>query len=287
METRKSWGTVVWAVVFAVVAVGVSLGTYLFENGGGAKTTLQAGGAGGPADADGDGLQTWEEVVWKTDPTKKDSDGDGVSDGAEIFQGTDPAVSNEGTLGTATPSQTTSFVGSVAAAESYIAQNKLTPEEQESVRMAAIQTSVSLPKVSGQVPYSALTVVESRSLSAYAQSVVATLKFATLVRENELTLFKKAMEENNYSGTTQLKNVAILYKKIAAALLAIEVPRSLAVEHLALINAIDGLANTVNLMAGWQGDPVQSLTYMDTFIREQARVEDATNSLFAKISNLL
>lgn len=42
------------------------------------------------ADGDKDGLQDWEERLYKTDTTKADTDNDGVLDGLEVQLGTDP-----------------------------------------------------------------------------------------------------------------------------------------------------------------------------------------------------
>ena len=43
-------------------------------------------------DSDNDGLQNWEEELYKTDPINPDSDGDGASDGEEIKVGRNPAL---------------------------------------------------------------------------------------------------------------------------------------------------------------------------------------------------
>lgn len=41
-------------------------------------------------DLDGDGLELWQEDLWKTDPKNPDSDVDGTSDGEEVKVGRDP-----------------------------------------------------------------------------------------------------------------------------------------------------------------------------------------------------
>lgn len=41
-------------------------------------------------DSDSDGLEDWEEAVYKTDPNNPDTDGDGYKDGEEIASGHDP-----------------------------------------------------------------------------------------------------------------------------------------------------------------------------------------------------
>jgi hypothetical protein len=287
METRKGWGMVVVAAVFALAAIAVAGGTLLFENREGSTAFLQGSEAKNTADEDGDGLTTWEETVWKTDPMNPDTDGDGVLDGTEVSNGEDPLSAKSETLTLANQSQTASFVQSVSAAESYIIKTaNLDAGEQEAIRLAAVTSSVKIPVVHGNIPYSALTIGEGTSLSAYTQTVFYILKQSTSIRENELTTFRKSMEEKNYSGSSALKDTARLYKKIEAALLATEVPKELANEHLALINATDGLANTVTLMANWGGDPVESLVYIDLFLDSQIKVETATKNLFAKISSL-
>jgi hypothetical protein len=44
------------------------------------------------SDSDGDLLQDWEEVLWKTDPNNPDTDGDGTKDGVEISLQRDPNI---------------------------------------------------------------------------------------------------------------------------------------------------------------------------------------------------
>ncbi len=46
--------------------------------------------AGTHQDLDSDGLETWQEELWKTDPNNADSDGDGTPDGEEVRIGRDP-----------------------------------------------------------------------------------------------------------------------------------------------------------------------------------------------------
>ena len=42
------------------------------------------------ADSDSDGLKDWEELLWKTDPSKTDTDGDGTNDNEEISLNRNP-----------------------------------------------------------------------------------------------------------------------------------------------------------------------------------------------------
>jgi|SRR3989344_1943650 len=49
-------------------------------------------------DTDNDGLPSWEETLFKTDPANPDTDGDGVNDGEEIKGGRDPLAQGVGDL---------------------------------------------------------------------------------------------------------------------------------------------------------------------------------------------
>lgn len=287
MKTRKSWGMLAVAVVFAVGAIGTALLTFVFE----AKEQNAGITAGGlsseKTDADGDGLSVWEEIVWKTDPENRDSDGDGIPDGVEVLNGTNPSASGDEEYARATQSDTVSFIESVRAAETYITSNELEPEAAEALRAAAVESGAKKPDVDGDIPFSALRIGTNQTLSVYTQLVFAILKESTKVYQNELALFQKTIDDRNYSGTPALQQTALLYKKIAAALLAIEVRPEVANEHLALVNSINALANTVNLMAVWEGDTLQSLLYTDAYIREQNAVGRSAELLFKKISSVL
>ena len=65
------------------------------------------GGGGAPTDTDGDGLSdSYEMIMYKTDPYKADTDGGGVNDYAEVVRGTDPLDPTDDIVSTPTPSPT-------------------------------------------------------------------------------------------------------------------------------------------------------------------------------------
>mgnify|MGYP003394785642 CR=1 FL=1 len=67
-------------------------------------------------DTDKDGLQDWEEALWKTDPNNPDSDGDGIKDGDEAQENADnQGIMNGGSedLGEP-PNLTDAFSGALA-----------------------------------------------------------------------------------------------------------------------------------------------------------------------------
>lgn len=287
METRKGWGMVVWSSIFALAIILVAGATYFFENNG-ALPFLSAKNTS-PDDEDGDGLYTWEELAWHTDPKKADTDGDGATDGAEVRAGTNPAVPGASgnpyeSWGGFSPSQ--HFALDIATAQEAYNQSS-TSADSYAIALKSITDKVQVPDLTEKIPYTALRIGTSTDVTLYGQIVVGILQKSLDVRRDELVVFKHTIEDRNYLGTPELKQDATVYKSIEAALLAIQVPQAVATEHLALINAVGTLANVVSAMGNWGGDPVAGLAYMDALLKTQSRSRGAMNNLFDAISHIL
>lgn len=286
METRMKWGNVIWAAIFAVAVIGTAIGTYFFESD--AVPFLSRVATERPNDVDGDGLSTWEEKVWRTDPQKADTDGDGASDGAEVRAGTSPTIAGAPTnpyeaSGGVTPTQSVAqnlanvqlTIGLDATDEEWIAASNVVAE------------SVKLPDLEEKIVYADMRVSETTSLPLYTEVLYEMLRESTAVREYEMSLFRRTVIQKNFYGTPELKTAAIKYREIEAGLLAMPVPPSVANEHLAVINAIGTLANVIDAMANWGGDPFAGLAYTHTFTATESRVQTSLANLFEKIASLL
>ena len=121
----------------------------------------------------------------------------------------------------------------------------------------------------------------------YAEFVVGILEKSLGARKDELAIFKRTIDSNNFIGTPELKDTAALYKSIEAALLAIQVPTEAGQAHLTLVNSIGTLANVTGAMGVWGGDPVAGLAYMDAFLKAEYDVREDMTNLFTLISDLL
>lgn len=279
MESRKGWGIVIGAGIFAVLAIGVALGTYFFES----RESVSGLVAGGPNDTDRDGLTTAEELAWGTDPNNPDSDGDGIADGAEVDLLASPTIA-----GSSINPYETKTPGTVVASGIAKAQLSMEAGASEGEVKAAIATladEVGFPDLEETIATSEMNVNEKLSMKLYSEILYEILRESVVVRQSELGLFRKAVTSRNYSGTPELKDAARTYKDIEAALIAMEVPPVVVVEHTELVNAVGTLANIVGAMASWSGDPFAGIIYIEAFTATQQRLEESISLLGDKVAN--
>ncbi len=286
MESRKGWGGVVWATVFAVLVIATAAGTYFFENNGGLPF-LTAREATNPNDADNDGLTLWEERVWKTDPALFDTDGDGAGDGAEVSAGSNPLMPGHSTnayeAGAGGVSPSTQLAENVVAAYGIGFQT----EAERSAAVTDIAKTVTLPDLTEKLIAADLNISNKVSLKLYAAILYEILRESVSLTEYELSSFRRIVTESNYYGSPELQKAATAYKEIQAALVAMQIPPSVANEHLQLVNDVGTLANTVSAMAAWGGDPLAGMAYAGVFLEAEARVEESMTVLFQKVATLL
>ncbi len=281
MEPKKGWGNVIIAGIFALLVIGTAIGTYFFENKGGISF-LSTTSTKSPNDADNDGLTTWEETVWHTDPNKFDTDGDGAGDGAEIAAGSDPTIAGA----TVNGFEVWSGVAPTQAIAQSFASAQTGTSAGKGMSLEAITKNAPVPDLTERITIDRLNVKEGANVSAYVDVLGAILKTSTKVREYELALFKHTVYAENYYGTPELKLAAAKYREIEAALLAMPTPPAVAEEHLEFVNAVGTLANVVSAMGAWGGDPFAGITYMNAFITAESNVQTKLGKLYTAISNI-
>ncbi|MBY0539562.1 thrombospondin type 3 repeat-containing protein [Patescibacteria group bacterium] len=282
MEIRKGWEVVIGAAVFAVLAIGIALGTYFFEG----SKTIAGVEAGGPNDADRDGLTTAEELAWGTDPNNPDTDGDGIADGAEVDLLASPTIagSSINPFERATDERVaTSEIVAYGIAQAAI-EAEAGEEQNASSIVSNLARSIDLPILAKNITAKDLRVTEGMSMKLYAEIVYEILRESATIRESELSLFRKAVDTGNYSGTLALKDAARTYKEMEAALIGMQVPPSVVNEHIELVNSIGTLANIVSSMASWSGDSFAGILYTEAFFATEPRIEAAIEALGEKVS---
>jgi len=240
---------------FALVAIAVAGATYFFENKPPADPAIVAvpSSAGTPSGAgqNADWQKTLLSVI--------DQEHQGISPTTKIAL----EISNQ--------------------YDSVFVNKESTPSERSQALSALIEKNVVKPTVNAPVGFSELTIRQDAALDVYAQLVVLILRQSSNVREYELVSFSRAIRQQNYSGTPELKEAAAIYARIRNALIAVEVPTSVATEHLAVVNSLGSLANIVNAMSKWNGDPITGLTYLDSFIAAENSLAQSVNSLLNKL----
>jgi len=243
---------------FALLAVLVAGGTYLFENKPRAQSAIVVVPSGAPDSARAAQSADWQKTL-----------ANAVN---QEYDGTSPTNKVARELS--------------SRYESVFANTDITLSERSEALSELIEKNVVKPASGAPITLDELTVRQDAALDVYAQLVILILRQSSNVREYELVSFSRAIQQKNYSGTPELKEAATIYTRIRNALVLVEVPPSVADEHLALANSVGALANIVSAMGKWSGDPITGLTYLDSFIAAEDSLAQNAEALFEKIQEI-
>lgn len=294
MEENRSYGMLVVAALVALGAVGIALittnNTTSNEPGSGAVAVAEKTGSVS-GDADEDGVPDWKEVLWGTDPHNPDSDGDGVSDGQEIETGADPL--REGSTPAAltysapkalSPTEALSrelFVGYASA----IQDGSLGSGEANAAALGALSTNVSSLTAAKEYTIADLKVASDIPVDVYEPALNRALKKTLAVREYELTTFARAVADEDFSALEPLVAATTVYAEVTNDLVNMNVPSSVAVQHLAFVNNFSALAHATALLTTWNGDPLDGLNLVNNFAKAEKDFGNAVSLLYAIIDN--
>lgn len=167
-----------------------------------------------------------------------------------------------------------------------IKDGQFTAEDRDRMLQELVNRHITNPAVVPNVTLSHLNVSPSTSVDTYTKLFAVIVSRSMLVKEYEINVFARTVGTQNIAGTPELQETATLYRNIAAALLVMEVPSSLAVQHLETVKSVGALAKAVENMAVWKGDPIDALSQVDTFNKAESYVEFSVNDLLATVSTL-
>lgn len=260
METRTNWGIVAFACLFVVLAIGVAVSTTYFESDT-AEVTTVVGEGGTSSNAD------WRATL--------DAIAVGTVDAAGNY--TAPAEL----------SVTDRLSREIFAKYLQLKQNGDVTDEQ-------IRTSVAELVAKNVTPIEPTNVYtlgsiksgQNVTLDAYAGALGSALQASTEIKKYEMLSFSEAIGKRNYSGSAELQTAAAIYRTVEQDLLKTSVPTELASEHLALLISVQALAQSVELMSKWGGDPIEAFAYMDAFNKAERASQLAVNKLFTKMGTL-
>ena len=132
-----------------------------------------------------------------------------------------------------------------------------------------------------------LNVKPNAPVATYLELLSVIIGQSSQVKQYEVDVFSQTVSNNVTTGTPTLAEDAALYRRIAAALLIMEVPQSLASQHLELVKSVGALGNAVADMPAWKGDPIQALEYIDAFNKAESYVQNSVDTLLAAAKPLV
>jgi len=235
-----------------------------------------------PDDADGDGLYDWEEILWQTEVANPDTDGDGTNDGDEVKQNRNPLLAGPNDIlydnsGLVLPGSSDEEMFDVKK-DFYTDFLKQRGEEVKEATLQSLLKDFNGEEFVNEKKYSLSNLKTSSQndeefLRMYGNDIGAVFARYTNAQDypyDEVEIFRKAIEDGNFSDLPKLEFVSVVYQNIATDLLAITIPISAAENHLALVNGYSMLSKTTDAMRFLLEDPLRSGLAYETYVGQTA-----------------
>lgn len=292
--------SLVVAVVLVVGAFYFSGHTLSFSTAVNAESTQELLKAYSTKDSDGDGLPDWEETLYGTDPNNARSVRASITDSQAVAQGlvtpqyaAAPAPTSAGSPKTLDVPGASAAPGSVTDQFSqlffstYMNQRGATPptadETQSFVQNAVAQLEAS--RVRAAAYTTSDTNVKGQgvsSLKAYASGMdKAFADNAVHLPFDELTYFSDAVEKNDSTALSHVQEIGTAYTKTASEAVKVPVPEEAAAAHLAVVNAMAQLGNTIDDMASVNQDPIRAMLGLQSYPADAEQFATALQAMNA------
>ncbi len=240
-------------------------------------------------DSDNDGLKDWEEVLWKTDPNNPDTDKDGTPDGQEIKEGRNPLIAGKNgktdkiespkpdeiyPLLSAAPSSLTEALGQQFF-NAYLSlmqegSGQISEQDKEALIASFLKTTDNFSQAPRELYVKSDIKIDSGEnqniIKEYGNNLALIIKkYFDPIPETEMTVFYKAMQNQDKSELLKLKPIASAYKKTSGEFLSLEAPESFSEKHLALINDFSDISQTIENMQKVLDDPVIAVSAISQY----------------------
>lgn len=227
-------------------------------------------------DSDNDGLADWEESLWKTDPNNPDSDGDRTNDGEEVLAGRDPILAGPNdsmvpVAGTAASNTNTEELNETQKlgrrlfaeyAEKKQRGESFTEDDITSLLMP-LAGSISPTKSAAQYTAADLTLGKTDTIAAFRRYGN---EFGAIERRhsspgaiNELDALATFATTQNPDALKVLEVQSARYQNFAKEAIKMEVPPSVAVLHIDLLNTFSEYAHVLASVQAIENDPFGAL----------------------------
>jgi hypothetical protein len=239
-------------------------------------------------DSDSDGLSDWEEALYGTSPDKADSRELGMTDGEAVAKGlivpqaiADVPVSStasgdivspdlppaaaEGTL-TAAFSRNifTRYLDALQASEGELSDTDLADIANQALGELGASITAAPPFKRAQD----LTVQGSgrEAMKAFAAAADAVMRAnTTTASKSEVFYLADHLQNGDAKALEHIRSLAKLYRGTAAGLAALPVPKELAGDSLALVNAFARMSEATNDFALVDDDPLVTMLALNQY----------------------
>lgn len=201
-------------------------------------------------DTDQDGLADWEEVLWQTDKNNPDTDGDGTSDGEEITASRDPKKAG--------PDDT---ITNPADRVNALTRNAIADKDTPLISDPSVQTSsvdlYRLDNVKIASDETKATITKYRD--EFRQALRTYMEKMALNSADEVELLVNFVEKNDVKSLSELNASKNNHQELLNTLIRMEVPKSAAIIHLAILNSLKQAMMIISQMTQVTTEPLLAM----------------------------
>lgn len=246
-------------------------------------------------DTDKDGVLDWEEGLWSTDPTKKDTNDDGVQDNVEIEKLKKQTRQNEQGLplhAGENLTETDKFSRELFATVATLNQTG----QIDQVTVEKLSSSLA-DKIQNSAPRKVFTVFDIKTINDDTKQtiqkysdILSNLYPKTPAKYSVLEVLQKfVLDENegNAGNLSLLDPIIERANNLTNGMLKMEVPKSLVLLHLNLINSFERILENLNDIKLYETDTILSLAGISQYEENAIALESAANQLTETIKQKL
>lgn len=242
-------------------------------------------------DTDGDGIPDWEENLYGLDPTKKETT-PGIPDSVAIEKlrvaQTGTAETNKGASpATENLTQTDQFSRELFATIAAASQNGTMDQSTIDALSATLADKIQNPIVRKVFLISDIKMIntnDTQSIKKYRNTLNSIyLKYP--IKKGVINVLQEFLaDQTNTSILLELDPIISQLNKIINDLVKMDVPPSISLLHLDLVNGIQRMMENISDMKLFDSDTVVALSAISQYDKNSTLLESAQNSLQAKIS---
>lgn len=238
-------------------------------------------------DTDTDGLADWEETLYGTDPRNPDTDGDGTLDGEEVAQNRNPLIAGPDDAGvprfSKAPTTRLQTSGDTTLTNQLAIElftgyfglkqaGSVTLESANDLVTSVIDRAARSETPAERYALGDLSIIADPSVdavAAYGAALGALLKPDPAL-EHDIVVVKRALEANDARILQSLDRSTAAYTAVESGLRELSVPKAIAGEHLAALNALSRVSGYAARMRNVFSDPIGTLVVINLYSESES-----------------
>jgi hypothetical protein len=236
-------------------------------------------------DSDNDGLLDWEEALWSTDPTNSDTDGDGTPDGEEIETKRDPLIAGPNdalslTLASINTTQADANTLSGTStktqqfAQDFLSRYLLLKQSGVQITQDNVDKYIGplldglTVETKGTWSTSDIRITADTSLKAlvgYANTTGGIVSAALQTLREVAAVTQKPLDSLSTTERGAIQKKLSTEKERVSGLVLVNVPKSIAQQHLDILNGLYGIFDSLETFISAPTDPLGGLVSLQDY----------------------